>query len=118
MTITDFVILGVACHRLTGMWFEEIAAPARRWLMRRQNRLAYLSQCPVCLSVWAGGAVLGVWHTPLWPLVAVIALSGAAIVLGQIVSIGTGSQQIAREVSALRTSIDKLTIEAVDNGKP
>jgi hypothetical protein len=82
MQLTDVVILGLAVHRAVSLWTaDEITRPIREWTFR--TRLAPLTRCPWCLSVWmaAGfsvlwivGGIIGVM------LVATFAISTSAVV--------------------------------------
>ena len=71
MKLSDAVVVGLAVARLTTLvTTDEITEPLRRkvddWARGYpvgsvRERLAYLVSCSKCTSVWAAGAVLGLW---------------------------------------------------------
>ena len=91
MSLTDLLILGAAVHRLVSIWLrEEIARPSREWMQRRHRWVAYLAGCPLCLSVWAAIACTGAWYRGGrvgWLVVAVLAISEAAIAWDTVVAL-------------------------------
>lgn len=86
MTIADIAILALATWRLQSIWLtERIAQPVRSWLSARGGWLAYLAQCPLCISVWVGMATASLWLTAGLTgrlLVVAFAASSGAILLG------------------------------------
>jgi hypothetical protein len=56
MSAVDITVLGFATHRLVSIWaVEKIAHPLRAWCAG--TRLAALTQCPLCVSIWAAGSL-------------------------------------------------------------
>jgi hypothetical protein len=85
-------VLALATQRLTQLVTEDSlteplreriddwASGAERFSLR--DRVAVLSGCPACISVWAGGAVLLAQRTRLGRiLVRILAASAAALLL-------------------------------------
>jgi len=82
MTGLEFLVLLLATQRLTTVWFEEIATPVRNRLVHRGGRVGYLASCRLCVSVWAGAVIYGLWQlSVIRPLVWVLALSGGMLLL-------------------------------------
>jgi hypothetical protein len=60
------LLVSIAAHRLWALWlFTEITRPLRERLQKLDGwwgrKLAYLSGCGFCVSVWAGGMATGLW---------------------------------------------------------
>ena len=71
-------MLSVAAHSLWFIWLtQEIARPFRDRLSRCGRWMKYLANCPICVSVWAGAAALGLWlaGTPGRAILLVLAVS-------------------------------------------
>jgi hypothetical protein len=64
MTPLEFVVLALACYRLTRLVLEdEIVAPLRERIWRRYsptsgNNIGYLITCPWCTSIWVGSLLV------------------------------------------------------------
>lgn len=82
LNLFDFLILSVATWRLAHLISSESAPFNVMGRFRERFSLGGGSACIKCVSVWAAAALLLLWFTPLYPLVWVAALSGAALMLG------------------------------------
>lgn len=120
MTWLDLSILILSCQRLTSLWFEEINRPIRERIVKRGGRWNYLASCPICISVWAGGVVVGLWMTPIQPVVIALAISGGVLFLDRITGLlgqPNPVHKVAQELAALRNTVSEITLEPVENGK-
>lgn len=70
-----FLLIGLACARLTRLWVDDtITAPIRDWVLAHTHgKLEVLFGCPWCISLYAtlaAGAVAWVWRPGLLLLAA------------------------------------------------
>lgn len=86
MSITEFVIIALATHRLTWMLYAE-ECPANlcgrlRSLLAGVPIARDIMACPFCLSVWVAALLLGVFALPygFWLLV-VLAAADVSLVI-------------------------------------
>ena len=114
--ILAFPFLALASARLTSLWFEEIFRPARTGLMKLGKKVAYGVMCKLCVSVWASGAVAGLWLTGLIGqfVIMMLALSGFIIYVPSAISelfTKRTEQDIsyANEIVLLRSEMTRLT---------
>lgn len=74
------MILGA--HRLWSIWlYSDLAYPLKHWMHERGGKIAYLSGCPFCLSVWAGFIALILWLFGFWGQMLLWGLTAGAGVL-------------------------------------
>lgn len=79
MNALDLVVLSLACWRLAYMLVRE-DGPAHIFArLRARTTVGGLLECMFCSSVWTAVLVFAVWLTPLRPVVAVLAVSGLAL---------------------------------------
>lgn len=89
MTLPDVFIVGLATHRIIGIWSgDEILRTPREWALK--TWVAPLAKCPFCLSVWVALALVAAWlyggrFGPLPSLV--FAVSGIAVYLEYVLRI-------------------------------
>lgn len=82
MTPIDFLLLALAT------WYVAHAVTRTHGpfhileRLRERVKLGGLTSCPVCLAPWAAAFLWLLWATPLQPVVAVLAVAGAALMLG------------------------------------
>ncbi len=77
----DFLVIALAAWRLAFMISHERGPFGVFETLRARLPLGGLTSCIFCLSVWTAGTCLLLWYTPLAVLVAVLALSAAALML-------------------------------------
>jgi hypothetical protein len=80
--IIPLLVRGFAVWRLTELVVEdEVTRPVREWVTRRWpgSKLAYLTGCKACSSVWVAAVVVVL---PEW-MCAVLALSGATMLVNE-----------------------------------
>lgn len=59
----ELFVLILAAHRLMFMWLtQDIFRAVRTWIGKLGPRVHFAIHCPVCVSFWAGAAVLGLWY--------------------------------------------------------
>lgn len=84
--VTNFALGVLATARITRLITEDkITEPIRDWVEGTfpGSKVAYLVSCPLCVSVWAAGAI-SVAPQAAEPLVRMLALSEATIVWKEI----------------------------------
>jgi len=86
MTFGSAIVSVLATKRLTTLVTQdEVARPLREEVQKRfgtTTGIGYLVECPRCVSVWAGLAVLGLGRVPgLRAVAAALALSEAALLI-------------------------------------
>lgn len=91
MTLTPFdaLILSLATWRLAYLVTREKAPFSIMKRIRARTTLGGLLSCLACGSIWTAALVLLLWFTPLQVVVWILAMSGAALMLGNY----TGSSQ-------------------------
>lgn len=79
MGVIDLVVAGLATHQVVVLWFNgSLLIRLRQQLSRIHPIIREGQRCPVCVSVWCGIAVVGLWEmlpTLVWVL-AVIDVAG------------------------------------------
>lgn len=78
----DFLILAIATWRTAHLLVHEDAPFHFMARIRARTTFGGLLTCIKCASVWTAALLLLLWFTPLYPLVWIAALSGAALMLG------------------------------------
>lgn len=76
------LILSLATWRLAYLMAKEDAPFRLMTRLRERTTFGGLLTCIYCSSVWAALAVLALWFTPFQPVVWLLAVSGAALMLG------------------------------------
>lgn len=106
-------IIVLATGRLQAMWFEEIFRLPRNWMLRRPNQwVKYLAQCPLCISVWAAaGLTLASLHPVGRFGVTVLAVSGAVVLVNQLMNRPQASMAIAQELRNLNGTMQNMAVE-------
>lgn len=89
LTLLELLTLSLATWRLAYLLAKEAAPFQVMARIRAKTTLGGMLTCLYCSSVWAAIAVALLWHTPLQAVVYVLAISGAALMLGNY----TGSSQ-------------------------
>lgn len=87
--VVEYLLVGAAVHRLVAIWLrEELARPLRMWAQSKRGRMAYLSTCPLCLSVWASAICLALWQSSAVGrfVVGILSLSELAIWIDALLS--------------------------------
>jgi len=81
VNLPDTLIIGVASWRLAFMLVRE-AGPLEMFArLRTRTTIGGLLECVFCSSVWAAALLWLLWHTPLRPVVYVLAASGAGLMI-------------------------------------
>jgi hypothetical protein len=84
VTPFDLLILALATWYLSHViTTPSISGPYKSLaLLRERVSLGGLTHCKVCFAPWAAALLFVLGHTPLQPIVVVLALAGAALMLG------------------------------------
>lgn len=76
------IILALATWRLSYLMASESAPFQLMTKLRERTTVGGLLTCIYCSSIWAALIVLVLWFTPLAVVVYILAISGAALMLG------------------------------------
>lgn len=79
LSLLELIVLALATWRLAALLAKEAAPFQIMAKLRQRTTLGGLLTCLACSSIWAALIVLCLWHTPLQPIVWVLAVSGAAL---------------------------------------
>jgi hypothetical protein len=82
MGLLDLLILAIATWRVSYLVTREDAPFQLAAKFRARFPLGGLTECIYCTSVWVAAALYLLWLTPAQPVVTIIAVSGAALMLG------------------------------------
>lgn len=107
--MVELLVLALATTRLLFLWFtQDIFKWPRTKLGQLNGWVDYLVNCPICMSVWVGAGVYGVWLWQSW-VVWALALSALAgplhrlLTLVEIYQPGSNApDSLADRVAALR----------------
>ena len=69
MSVLDLIVLAIACEAIVELWKKAAPLqPLREWLLRTtpwlysERQQTHLLNCPYCLSVYAGFAVICLYY--------------------------------------------------------
>lgn len=84
MDLLTLVILGLATHRLTVLWFlQGILTPIHDWMAKHSPLVALGVNCPLCVSTWFGLLMYGIGMTSSigFIIVSIIAVGSVAHII-------------------------------------
>lgn len=90
MTFLDLLILTLAAWRLAYLITKESAPFNLMGRFREAHPNWKVLTCIYCCSVWTAALMYILWLTPLAPLVAILALSGGALMLATYTGVNRG----------------------------
>lgn len=79
MTLTELIIIGLACWRLAHLVVHEDAPWRIMARLRARTTLGGLLDCIYCASIWTAALCWLLQQTPLYPVVIIAAISGFAM---------------------------------------
>jgi hypothetical protein len=81
LPLPDLLIITLATWRLSYMLVSEDGPNQIIARLRARFSLGGLTDCIYCMSVWIAAGLYGLWQTAAYPIVIVLAISGAAMML-------------------------------------